>query len=506
MRESKLVGVGRSFSLEAALVNSYPIYMICTLFWFDVEDYLTPSSDDALKSLLEIFETNGVQATWKVVAEKARVLEERERTDVIRLLQRQDIGYHTENHSQHPVLAEYLQHAGWEDGIEEVNRHERQGYEDVTRILGPSSTFGQAGGSWAPQIYPFMREVGIPLFMDEAPQIGFDAEPFWYCGVPHVNRMRENCTRMNFKEGPEGLVKGIRDFDKIHERLSGDGGGLISIFYHPCEWSTTDFWDGVNFADGAMPPAAEWKPAPERSAKDFEEGLSLFGGYLQHIQNQVEVEIITGRQLVNMLPDYAQGRSFRLDELLPALELTGGKISHYWHGDLTLAPSELFSLAVEGALKAFLAVTEGRDPAKVEVTLEATPYGPTRRIESAIPEGEEISTQALMESTSDVRQFLQYHGRMPDAAWLGARAIAPGDFLLTLAGLARQLLASKSVDTASTYLPMTVPFLTGRLTSEEHVNADAWKWRIFSREFNPVAITELARLQAWTLKPATFIG
>ena len=76
------------------------------LFWFDVEDYLTPESDDALLSLLDCFERQGVQGTWKGVAEKARVLEERGREDVIRALQRQDIGYHTDTHSQHPVLAE----------------------------------------------------------------------------------------------------------------------------------------------------------------------------------------------------------------------------------------------------------------------------------------------------------------------------------------------------------------------------------------------------------------
>ena len=33
------------------------------LFWFDVEDYITPESDDALKGLLEIFESHGVQGS-----------------------------------------------------------------------------------------------------------------------------------------------------------------------------------------------------------------------------------------------------------------------------------------------------------------------------------------------------------------------------------------------------------------------------------------------------------
>lgn len=79
------------------------------LFWFDVEDYVEPQSDAALKGLLEAFEANGVQATWKLVGEKARALERRGRSDIIRLIQRQDIGYHTDYHSRHPVLAEYLE-------------------------------------------------------------------------------------------------------------------------------------------------------------------------------------------------------------------------------------------------------------------------------------------------------------------------------------------------------------------------------------------------------------
>ena len=104
-----------------------------TLFWFDVEDYITPASDEALKGLLEIFEAQGVQATWKLVGEKARVLAARGRSDIIRLLQRQDIGYHTDNHSQHPVLAEYLRDMGWEDGVAEVRRLEAPGYRDLVR-------------------------------------------------------------------------------------------------------------------------------------------------------------------------------------------------------------------------------------------------------------------------------------------------------------------------------------------------------------------------------------
>ena len=111
---------------------------IYVLFWFDVEDYIEPQSDEALKGLLEAFEAHGVQATWKLVGEKARVLERRGRGDIIRLLQRQDIGYHTDYHSVHPVLAEYLEHMGWEDGIAELRRRVMERHKVATTLgYGP---------------------------------------------------------------------------------------------------------------------------------------------------------------------------------------------------------------------------------------------------------------------------------------------------------------------------------------------------------------------------------
>ena len=105
----------------------------------------------------------GVKATFKVVGEKARVLEQRGRTDVIEALGKHDIGYHSNLHSQQPTPAVYLQHAGWDDGIEEFLRREAQGAKDVERIFGVAPIcYGQPGSSWAPQAYPALRRDGHP--------------------------------------------------------------------------------------------------------------------------------------------------------------------------------------------------------------------------------------------------------------------------------------------------------------------------------------------------------
>src|SRR2546421_172403 len=58
------------------------------ILWFDTEDYLLPADDDACKRLADMLTERKIRGTFKVVGEKARVLEKRGRKDVIRALRR----------------------------------------------------------------------------------------------------------------------------------------------------------------------------------------------------------------------------------------------------------------------------------------------------------------------------------------------------------------------------------------------------------------------------------
>ena len=110
-----------------------------------------------------------VRATFKIVGEKARVLEQRGRRDVIAALKRHDIGYHSNTHSQQPTIAVYLQNAGWEDGAAEFYRREEQGVArhpaDLRRglrCLRPArQRLGAAGLSGA-------ARMGIGMYLDES--------------------------------------------------------------------------------------------------------------------------------------------------------------------------------------------------------------------------------------------------------------------------------------------------------------------------------------------------
>jgi len=95
---------------EARFVPDRTMYI--TLF-FDVEDCVTPLSDDIAKDLADTLSDHGLKGEFMVVGDKARMLEKRGRWDVIEALRRHEVGLHTNRHSRHPNVAEYLEDNRW---------------------------------------------------------------------------------------------------------------------------------------------------------------------------------------------------------------------------------------------------------------------------------------------------------------------------------------------------------------------------------------------------------
>src|ERR1051325_8165266 len=246
----KVLAFGLSCLTILPLIAARPVYVV---LWFDTEDYIEPASDDAALRIAKDLSAEGVRATFKVVGEKARVLEKRGRRDVIEALSKHAIGYHSNWHSVHPTPAEYLLRLGYLDGAEEFERREGPGVADVKRIFGRQPVcYGQPGNSWGPQSNLALRKLGIPVYLDEGEQVGLDEQPFWYGGLLYIFRMGQNQMRAQLNVGPEDTAAYNR-FDEVAARLASHEGGVISIYYHPNEFVTTQFWDAPNFSHGANP-------------------------------------------------------------------------------------------------------------------------------------------------------------------------------------------------------------------------------------------------------------
>ncbi len=85
------------------------------------------------------------------------------------------------------------------------------------------------------------------------------------------------------------------------------------------------------------------------------------------------------------------------------------------------------------------------------------------------------------------------HGRVPSTVWLGSTGVPPEAYLRALAGVIAAGRRSETVD----ILPAT-------LSAAKYVREDntrIWGW-LFPEGFHAPKMMELARRQAWTIKPA----
>jgi hypothetical protein len=482
------------------------------IFWFDTEDYLLPADDDAAKRLGEMLTQRGIRATFKVVGEKARVLEQRKRDDVIAVLKKHDIGYHSAFHSVHPTPTEYLAYCNWLDGVEEFVRRESKGAADVKRVFCVPwlSCYGQPGSSWGSQTLGGLKQIGcaphgVACYVDEGSHVGgFGGKPFWYCNALVVYDMKPNVTRMDLHK-PDAADPAKKEFTAIADRLRGEGGGLISIYYHPCEWVHKTFWDGVNFGRGANPPREEWKPPPQRPAEETEAAFERYGGYVDHIRNTPNVHFVTASELPLLYPDKMRTDGVSTDT---ATKLAGriaeacraGKgIDILTVDGQTFSPADQFEV-LTAAMSA--RVTNAQIPGgRIKATGLLGPDGPSP--EKNPLQADTIPWFAFRDALADVRDYVEKNGRVPARVFIGPDAISPTDFLASLATWydsdARK---DRAGPESSIPLIREVP-----LATVSHITRDAPNvfggWVIHRANYRAPHVLEVARWQAWTLKPAT---
>jgi hypothetical protein len=480
---------------------------VLVILWFDTEDYLLPASDDAAKRVAEILTARGVRGTFKVVGEKARVLERRGRTDVVKALKAHDIGFHSNLHSVHPAPAEYLADAGWSEGVAEFARREGGGARDVMRVFGvPSlSCYGQPGSSWAPQAFGALRDIGVitpsgaPAYVDEGTHVGIGEQPFWYDGVLTVYNMGQNATRMELHE-PGGLEKGRAEFEAVYTRLRAQGGGLISIYYHPAEWVHREFWDAVNFSRGANPPREEWKEPPQRPPEETEAAFTRFAAYIDFQRSLPGVRHVTASDLTRIYRDRVREQGVDLAAVTPLAAQIASAVTMDVIRDTpgrALSPADQFGIMI-----GFLADTieRGTQPSHVDVPQVLGPPEMPPRSDTA-----DLPWRAFRDAVLGAAAEMRTRTHVPARVFAGAVPIAPADFLRAAAGVVAGMPGSAGAAGPTFPDRVTIPSGT-RLATERFVAADSPElfggWVIHPAGFRAPRLMELARLQAWTLKPA----
>jgi len=467
--------------LTGPVAAALPVYVT---FWFDTEDFILPEADDAAMRLAEMFAARNVQATFKIVGEKARVLEERGRDDVIAALAKNDIAYHSTYHSVHPTPSEYCRDLTWQEGVSEFTRREGAGLRTLRKVFGVNaSCYGQPGGSWTPQSYAALRAFDIPLYLDETSHVNVDNRPFWYCGVLNILRLGDAVIRTGWTD--QEVRQACEKFDRVHKKLLDEGGGIISIYYHPCEFVHTQFWDGVNFARGANPPRSQWKRPPMKSPQEQKQAFDAFEAFLDHIIRHAQTRLVTAREIPSLYPDRVYSRPLTRRDVQMIAEAFRKELSYVdLDGKIASAGEGLLALA-QTVAKA------DDDSGTGEVTLEFV-YGPASAPQRFVTEGT-YSSAAIQEASQELLDIVQQNGQMPSVIWVAGEPVRPEDFAVTLANVV-----------ASGGLSGNVALRRGELAARKYVADDSpglWGWVVFPEGFRAPHMMEVAKLQAWTIKP-----
>lgn len=465
---------------------------VYVILWFDTEDYILPASDDAALRLADFLSHEGIRATFKVVGEKARMLVRRQRHDVIAALAKHEIGYHSNYHSTQPSPAMYLNELGWDDGVREFERREKPGFEDVQRIFGQAPTcYGQPGSSWGPQTYGALERWGVSVYLDAGRHVGLDDKPFYYGNALTFFKLAH--FQRSGLRGLEDAAQAESRFAASRDALLKEGGGVVSIMYHPCEFVHKEFWDKVNFANGANPPREAWKLPGEKTSEEKAAAFATFERYIRFIKRFSDVEFVTASQALVLYRDSSREHVYSQSDLAAIAGAVKPEVTFQRHGDMALSPAEIFAL-----LNAYVVGSANHK------TVDALGSGPTSRPFGPVtPERQpknavEVTSGQFLRTARDMQDVLATQGRIPDVVWLGSVPVGPEVYLQGLASVSAYLLGGKP-------LPEMVSLPPASLAAAKYVSDDdpkLWGWIIFPRGFRAPALMQLAKRQAWTLKPA----
>lgn len=283
-------------------------------FRFDVEDFVSPEADDIAKTVADLLTEEGVPATLCVVGERARQWRERRRDDVVAAIARHDVGFHTDLHSIHPTVAEYLAECDWQDGVVEAVRREQPGLRAIREVFGVApSCWAGAGPSWAPQIHEAMRQLGVPAVV-HSPTLVPRGDVHRFCGMltyPRGHGMPD----AHYHETPV-WERHLAELRGALMRDRRDGVEWTQVFLgHPSRIRYDEYWDSPNFDAGRNPQPDEWVAPRRKSDAAVETALNNVRRTVRELSALPDCEPRTIREMNALYAD-------ALDEPLSKEELS----------------------------------------------------------------------------------------------------------------------------------------------------------------------------------------
>ncbi len=472
--------------------------------WFDTEDFINPESDDIPPKICEIMERHHVKVTFKLVGEKLRALKERGRKDVLAAMGRHDIGYHSNYHSVHPTISEYVGNLGWDEASEEFMEREKSGMEEIRSIYGRTpSCYGHPSLCWVPEAYPTLLSWKIPVYLDETNTITspLKERPYYYCNLLNIMGLGKKTIPLDASDGPARLPPDY--LSSLIPRIQGmygelqesDAPEILSMYCHPTTYATENFWDIVNFARGKNPPKEKYERSQIKSRDQTALDLERLEKFVAYLTTLPGAHFVTASEATEIYADKARDHAFSVQEISRLCE--GGKkaITFQPLDGLWVSAAEILSLA---AFSLAHYSRSGQLPKEVNAT---HPLGPKENSPVQSATSTLDRTSFLKACTAMSLQLAAPFFYLPGAVSFSGEAILSlDDFFATCCELYLQIAGG---ELASATIPVVKGnFVVGKFVTDEGAKMDWAKTGTNPEGFSAPRQVELARLQTWTLKPA----
>ncbi len=431
------------------------------LIRFDVEDFLTAASDDALLYMVAAMRRQGMPGSYGLVGKKVWALGERGREDILKeLRQERSLGFHSTSHSEHPTIAEELAPLDYPAAVHRFLERERPGVVAVSQAVGAPRYFTQPGANWVPEAAEALPQLGMDLyFTDSFNSYVVDlTAPYWYGEVlllsfPVVNPRP-------FGLGLPGNLKQAIEFIESWEGKPG----TFMVMLHPTELVTYEFWDAVNFAHGRTREVLV--PGPVRTALEQRQALESFASYLQEIRHK-NIEWCDAQTIREMV------------EPRRPVKVSRRELEHaiYAHG---VGPVQVRDGFLSAAEALYALVKLSASPAEGQVAVSYVGAPSNWRADDG--EKPAITGDRLRVFSRAVVEAVETTGRLPSGP-IGGVSLEQGMWAL---------LGRRDVRNGP-------PSFLRYIKDPDDLH---WDWPIFPEQFRPMRLWQDARRLAWTLKPA----
>jgi hypothetical protein len=462
---------------------------------FDVEDLVHPDSDDIVRDVAEMLADDGIVASMCVVGEKARLWERRGRTDVIAAVRQHDVGLHTDHHSVHPNVAEYLAGKGWIDGVAEAVRQEGRGARDLARIFGTyPSTWGTGGSSWGPQIPSATQQMGIPSNIYSYARSG-GSGACWFAGqlcfhdfVEFPGSEDAYCDDGDFEIALPILLQQVEDFQRR-------GYSCLGLFAaHPTRLRYTVFWDALNYVDAEQTDPREYRFAPRRDDGGYRTGLRNLRRTILAVRDLPGVEIISTRALNNRFAP--QTTPIAWTDLRRLARTTAD-------GDSIVTENPLVSPAQTLDVLARAVLRRAESSSAISHMLLRQVLGPVEQ-PPILEEPMTVSVEVGMATCRELLRYIDETRHLPQALTVEGTPVGPAPLLGAIAFAFLQLDEGRPLDWITLQPGAEEPAIADELA--EQIYREFLNWPPHPPDLRLDGLALHTRLQCWSLKPAVLVS